>query len=70
MDKKYIVRLTKVQRNIIQRVADKLEGSPRKVKRANILLKADARQDGWTDQQIAEAYSCYGKRVGDLQTSV
>ena len=34
MDKKHIVRLTKRQREVAERVVEKLEGSPRKVKRA------------------------------------
>lgn len=58
MDKKYIVRLTKRQREVAQRVIEKLEGSPRKVKRAQILLKADQRAGGWIDREIAEAFSC------------
>lgn len=58
MDKKHIVRLTKRQREVAERVVEKLEGSPRKVKRAQILLKADQRAGGWADSEIAEAFSC------------
>jgi len=58
VDKKHIVRLTKSQRQSAQLVANKLDGSPQKVKRAQILLKADQREGGWTDAEIAEAYSC------------
>ena len=58
VDKKHIVRLTKRQREIAQRAVEKLQGSPRKVKRAQILLKADQRESGWTDGEIAEAFSC------------
>ena len=58
MDKKNIVRLTISQREVAQRVVAKLEGSPRKVKRAQILLKADQRKGGWTDGEIADAFSC------------
>ena len=51
----------------MQQLIDKLAGSPRKVKRAQILLKADERQDGWTDQQIAEAFSCSTKTVENVR---
>lgn len=67
MEKKHVVRLTKCQREFAQRVVDKLDGSPRKVKRAQILLKADQRQDDWTDQQIAEAFSCTTKTVENVR---
>lgn len=58
MDKKHIVRLSKSQREVATRVVEKLKGSPRKVKRAQILLKADQSQDAWTDSEIADAFSC------------
>jgi transposase len=58
VDKKYIVKLTESQREVAQRVVEKLEGSPRKVKRAQILLKADQSREEWTDSDIADAFSC------------
>ena len=67
MEKKYIVRLTKRQREVAQRVADKLDGSPRKVKRAQILLKSDQRACGWTDSEIAEAFSCTIQTVENVR---
>lgn len=41
MLKKYIVRLTDVERAELQAVVRKLKGSSQKVRRAQILLKAD-----------------------------
>ncbi len=67
MKKKYVVRLSNRQREFVQAVVDKLDGSPRKVKRAQILLKADARQEGWTDVQISEAFSCTVKTVENVR---
>jgi len=58
VEKKHIVKLTKRQREVACRVVERLEGSPRKVKRAQILLKSDQREGGWTDSEIAEAFSC------------
>ncbi len=58
MEKKYLVKLTESQRKVANRVVEKLEGSPRKVKRAQILLKADQSHEEWTDSEIADAFSC------------
>ena len=67
MEKKHIVRLTKGQRQIAQQVVDQLDGSPRKVKRAQILLKADQREGGWNDNEIAEAFSCTVNTVENVR---
>jgi hypothetical protein len=45
----------------------KLKGSSGKVKRANILLKADASGPGWTDARIAEALDCRTKTVENVR---
>lgn len=56
MLKKYVVRLSEIERDHLQEVIKKLQGSGQKVRRAQILLKADADGPAWTDQRIAEAY--------------
>ena len=55
MNKKYIVRLSKREREELLDVLKRLKGSSQKVRRAQILLKADARGPNWTDveQQAA-----------------
>jgi hypothetical protein len=58
MQKKYVVRLTEEERGELQVVIRKLKGTSQKVRRAQILLKADADGPAWTDQRIAEAFSC------------
>ena len=65
--KKYIVRLTAQEREICQQTVRKLNGSSEKVRRAQILLKADADGPGWTDQQIAYAISCRTKTVENIR---
>jgi len=52
MKKQYIVNLTKEERNHLIHLLAGGTKKVREVKRAQILLKAD---DGWTDQQIADA---------------
>ena len=46
MQKKYIVRLTHLEREVCRQVIRKLNGTSQKVRRAQMLLKADA--DGWS----------------------
>lgn len=67
MLKKYIIRLTTEEREYLQEVIKKLKGSGEKVRRAQILLKADADGASWTDKQIAEAYSCRIKTVENIR---
>ena len=59
MLKKYVVRLTDEERASLTQVVKKLAGTSQKVKRAQILLKADADgPDAWSDVQIAHAFGC------------
>ena len=58
MQKMYVVRLTDQERDELQSVVKKLKGTGQKVRRAQILLKADADGPNWTDERIAEAFSC------------
>jgi hypothetical protein len=67
MDKKYIVRLTNAEREILREVIKKLRGSSGKVRRAQILLKADADGPTWTDKRIAEAFACRIKTVENIR---
>ena len=67
MNKKYVVRLTDEERGVLRIVIDKLKGTGEKVRRAQILLKADADGPNWTDQQIAEAFSCRTRTVEGIR---
>jgi hypothetical protein len=67
MNKKYIVRLTDEERETLEMVRKKLKGSSQKVRRAHMLLKADADGPHWTDTKIAEAFSCRTKTVENLR---
>jgi len=58
MQKKYVVRLTGEERETLRSVIKKLSGSSQKVRRAQVLLKADADGPGWTDRKIADAFGC------------
>ena len=68
--KKYIVRLTaqeREQKSLSTETVRKLNGSSEKVRRAQVLLKADADGPAWTDQQIADAFSCRTKTVENIR---
>lgn len=67
MHKKYIVRLTKTERKTLKEVIKKLKGSSQKVRRAQILLKADVNGPAWTDTRIAEAFDCRVKTIEYLR---
>jgi hypothetical protein len=63
MQKKYIVRLSKRERSRLREVVKKLEGNGEKVRRAQILLKADAAGPAWSDDRIADAFGCRRQTV-------
>lgn len=67
MQKKYIVRLSKRERDVLQEVVKKLSGSSQKVRRAQILLKADENGPAWTDARIAEAFGCRRQTVESIR---
>ena len=67
MEKKYVVRLTDEERNVLKAVVKKLNGSSEKVRRAQVLLAADADGLNWTDRKIAEAYTCRTKTVENIR---
>ena len=67
MPKKYIVRLTSSERTTLTEVVKKLKGSSQKVRRAQILLKADADGPAWTDAKIAETVGCRTKTVENIR---
>ena len=67
MQKKYVVRLTDQERDELRSVVKKLKGTGQKVRRAQILLKADAEGPNWIDERIAEAFSCRTRTIERLR---
>jgi len=65
MNKKYTVRLSDEERGVCQEIVKRLKGTSEKVKRAQILLKANADGPEWSDVKSAEAYDC---RVQTVET--
>ena|SRR5471032_285503 len=67
MSKKYIVRLSEGERSELTEIVRKLKGTSEKVRRAHILLKADADGPNWIDAKIAEALSCRTRTVENIR---
>jgi hypothetical protein len=67
MNKKYIVRLSDEERGVCQEIVKRLKGTSEKVKRAMILLKADADGPAWPDAKVAEAFDCRVQTVENLR---
>jgi len=67
MQKKYLVRLSDADRETLHAVIRKQSGSSLKVRRAQILLKADADGPNWTDARIVEAFGGRRQTVEKLR---
>lgn len=67
MLKKYMVRLTESERETLRGVIQKLSGTSQKVRRAHILLKADADGPAWTDAKIADAFSARTRTIETIR---
>jgi hypothetical protein len=63
MQKKYIVRLTDVERETLKELLKLKRVASQRVRRAQVLLKADADGPNWTDAKIAEAFDCTSHTV-------
>ena len=67
MNKKYIVRLTDEERAICEATIKKESGKSEKLRRATILLKADADGLAWGDAKISEAVGCRTRTVENVR---
>ncbi len=67
--KKWIVDLTKEEREELLSIVNKGKGPAYKIKHANILLKADQGEYGenWSDTRIADAYNCQYNTVFNVR---
>lgn len=70
MNKKYIVRLTDEERAICEATIKKEKGRSEKLRRATILLKADADGPAWNDVKISEAVGCQTRTVEKVRRTL
>ena len=55
MNKRYVVRLSDEERAVCQAILTHLQGSSQKLRRAQLLLKADVAGPGGSEAKLAEA---------------
>ena len=69
MAKKYVVMLTLDEREQLQQLVSVGKSAAIKIRRANVLLKADQGEHaaGWTDQQISEAFDVTTRSIEMLR---
>lgn len=67
MNKKYMVRLADEERMVCENVIKDEKGKSEKLRRAQILLKADADGPAWKDEKISEAVGCRVRTVENLR---
>jgi hypothetical protein len=62
-----MVRLSAKECRTLREIVKKLNGSSQKVRRAQMLLKADVAGPAWTDEQIAAAFDSRTRTVEKLR---
>src|ERR1700693_5193438 len=67
MNKKYIVRLKDEERAICEATVKEEKGKSEKLRRATILLKADADGPAWDDAKISAAVGCRTRTVENVR---
>jgi len=67
MNKKYIVKLTKQERNMLGEVVRKGTSPAYKIKHANILLQVDQRGRGGKDEKVAQSLGCHLNTVRNVR---
>jgi hypothetical protein len=67
MPKKYIVRLTDAEREMLHGLIKQRRVAVQKVLRAHVRLKADAEGPHWTDAAIAHACDCRTQTIENIR---
>jgi hypothetical protein len=70
MQKRFIVRLSDKERDQLGEIVKTFKGASQRVRRAQVLLKADANGPGWTDQEIADAFGCRRQTVENVRRNL
>jgi hypothetical protein len=67
MPKKYVVRLTEAEREMLNDLIKQRRVAAQKVLRAHVLLKADADGPHWTDTEITSAFDCCTQTIENIR---
>lgn len=68
MKRQNLVRLDSEQREKLEKVVVRHEGSRQRIRRANILLAVDENGPNWSDAQASEAYHCFHTTVKNVRS--
>ena len=66
-NKKYVVTLTDDEQEQLKDLVSTGRTAAYRIKHANVLLKADANGDSWSDEQIASAFECSVRTVENIR---
>ena len=67
MPKKYVVRLTEAEREMLNDLIKQRRVAAQKVLRAHVLLKVDADGPHWTDAEITSAFDCCTQTIENMR---
>ena len=67
MQKKDIARLSESEHQHLEEIVKTVSDSRQKVRRSQILLKADIERANWSDQSNADVYNCRRQTVENLR---
>jgi len=67
MDKKYIVRLSREEREQLDALVKKGKAAAYKILHAHILLKTDVEGPAWADAPVAAAFGCHSRTVANVR---
>jgi hypothetical protein len=67
MKKRYVVVLKRQERRKLEQLVKRGKAKATEIRRANILLKADANGPRWTDVRIADAFGCSVELVENVR---
>lgn len=67
MPKRYVVRLSEEERQLLKDLVSSGKAAAYKIKHANILLNIDVEGQGWTDEEAATVFSCHRHTVANLR---
>jgi transposase len=67
MVKRYVVRLSRSERETLNDLVKKRRVAAQRVLRAQVLLKADADGPKWSDAKIAEAFDCRRQTIEKIR---
>ncbi len=67
MARKYIVRLSAEEREVLELLVKKGKTQAYRIKHANIMLAVDAAGSDWSDEEAAEAFGCHVNTVANVR---